>query len=216
MTKPWTFNDQKLADNFEEYVKGQLPWYSVATSLVVTIAESYLPIGGLMYDIGASTGNITRACKSVINQRNVKAVSIEPSAEMVRAWKGVGSIYNCNAEDFQYEKFDLCVCFLVLMFIPVDKRLSFLNSLMDKLKDGGCIVVVDKFCGDGSYEDIVLRRMTMKQKLESGESADSILSKELSLSGIQRPLDKTYEKGRQFFQAGEFRGYILTSTNKHK
>jgi tRNA (cmo5U34)-methyltransferase len=211
MTRHWTFEDSNLANNFGEHVRGQLPWYDLATGLVRCIAENYLPSGGLMYDIGASDGNITRSLKDIIESRAVEAISIEQSEEMIKCWSGNGKIEFSDACTYEYKEFDLCVCFLTLMFISPSDRRILLAQLRSKIKEGGALVVVDKFNGSGGYFDTVLRRMTMRQKLFNGESADDILDKELSLSGVQRPLDlEFFDDADVFFQVGEFRGFIFS------
>lgn len=162
-----------------------------------------------MYDVGASTGNITRACADLIESRSIDAVSIEPSKEMCEQWSGKGVLVNDFAENYPVKEYDLAVCFLTLMFIRASERSSFFEMMKNKIKEGGALVVVDKFEGCGGYADTVRRRMTMRQKIASGENAQSIIDKELSLSGVQRPLSSEYAKGERFFQIGEFQGIIF-------
>ena len=211
MTRHWTFEDSKLANNFGAHIKGQLPWYDLATGLVRCIAENYLPDNGVMYDIGASCGNITSSCDDLIKSRNVEAISIESSRAMCESWIGSGEIICDNAVNHEYKEFDLCVCFLTMMFLRPSDRVALMAKLKDKCLYGGAIVVVDKFNGNGGYIDTVMRRMTMRQKISSGESPKDIMDKELSLSGVQRPLQIQEIQGEQFFQIGEFRGFIITN-----
>jgi tRNA (cmo5U34)-methyltransferase len=98
------------------------------------------------------------------------------------------------------------------MFIRPSERRRVFELLKRKVKSGGALVVVDKFEGNGGYADTVMRRMTMRQKLASGETAKNIIDKELSLSGIQRPLGVEFAEGDRFFQIGEFQGIIFSHT----
>lgn len=211
MTKHWTFEDSELANNFGDHVRGQLPWYDLATGLVRCIAENYLTEGGVMYDIGASDGNITSACRDLIKERSIHAISIEPSLEMCKVWQGEGELVNNFAEHYDFKCFDLCVCFLTLMFIKPSVRTILLNRLKEKMNAGSAIVIVDKFVGFGGYKSIVLDRMTLRQKLASGETAENIIAKELSLSGVQRPFANLFDSKDQFFQIGNFKGYLITN-----
>lgn len=57
-------------------------------------------------------------------------------------------------------------------------------------------------------------RLTMEQKYRQGVKLDAILSKELSLIGVQRPLteDPIVNKGfkvTQIFQFGDFKGWAI-------
>jgi tRNA (cmo5U34)-methyltransferase len=97
------------------------------------------------------------------------------------------------------------------MFIDVEKRDLLVRKLRFLARRGGAIIIVEKFTPPSGYIGTVLRRMTMQSKLKQGASPKSILEKDLSLSGVQRPLDK-YEIGEdaiEFFRMGEFAGYII-------
>jgi len=110
-----------------------------------------------------------------------------------------------------YQPFDVAVCFLVLMFLPVDKRKVLLDNLRRSLRKGGAIIVFDKVMPSCGYFGTVMRRLTMSWKLNNGAKAEDIVSKELSLSGVQRPINPSIlgEDARQFFAFGEFAGYII-------
>lgn len=209
MTDHWTFNDEKLAKDFSSYVKSQLPWYDLATKLVVQICENYLPVAnGVLYDIGASDGNITRSMNCLLSNRKVETISLESSEQMCKQWHGYGEIIQCDAINHNYKNFDVAVCFLALMFLPVSELRDFIENLKAKCKSGGCIVFVEKFQAPKGYAGTVIRRMTLKQKMESGVTAQEIIEKELSLSGVQRPLSDSYKTESCFFKVGEFEGYI--------
>ena len=214
MTKHWTFEDSNLANNFGDHVRGQLPWYDLATGLVRCIAENYLTRDGVMYDIGCSTGNITKSCSDLIESRGVEAISIEPSSEMCQKWNGVGQLLNIPAEECEFKEYDLAVCFLTLMFINPRKREKLINDLLKSMSPHGVLVIVDKFQGKGGYFETVKRRMVMRQKISCGESPQDILDKELSLSGVQRPLGDELPENECFFQAGEFKGIVITGAGK--
>jgi tRNA (cmo5U34)-methyltransferase len=53
-----------------------------------------------------------------------------------------------------------------------------------------------------------MKRLTMFWKLKNGAKAEDILNKELSLSGVQRPINIP-KNAKQFFQLGEFKGWVI-------
>jgi tRNA (cmo5U34)-methyltransferase len=211
--KDWTFETKEIAKGFSKHVNQHLPWYPLATNLIKCIVENYLPRGGTLLDIGASRGNITKELSTLIYSRDIIAKSYEISVEMVNQFEGVGELFVKDAEDID-ERFDVAICYLTLMFNSVEKRYRILDKLRLKLRQGGCVIIVEKFdVEEGGYDATVLRRMTMRQKLDSGVDAEEIVDKELSLAGVQRPLrlselDEFYTT--EFFRVGEFRGFILT------
>ena len=209
----WTFKTKEIAQGFDNHVREQLPWYDLATDAVAHIARHYIPTDGLVYDIGASTGNIGNSIRDIIEDRHCTFVAIEESQEMANQYRGPGRIVVADAAEYDYEPFDFAVCFLLVMFLPIHRRRGFLNELKRKLRPGGAIVIVDKVTTPGGYAGTVLRRMAMKFKLDAGVDAESVLKKELSLAGYQRPIDPSILDIRavQFLQFGEFCGWIIDS-----
>lgn len=209
MIKDFVFSKKMVGENFNNHVKEQLPFYEMVTNAVTMIVRNYLPENGLVYDIGASTGNITSSIKDFAITRKAKVESIERSEEMAKTWKGYGIIHIGNATEFEYKEFDVCVCFLVLMFLSIEERKNLILKLKNKVKQGGIIIVVDKLLVDGGYFGTVMRRLTLDWKLKNGATPEEIISKELSLCGVQRPMTKSELIGKEFFRFGEFVGWVV-------
>jgi tRNA (cmo5U34)-methyltransferase len=208
--KDFKFSGEMIGNNFNSHVREQLPFYEMLTNAVTMIVRNYLPENGLVYDIGASTGNITANLKDFAISRNAKVESIERSEEMSKTWNGYGVIHTANAKDFDYKKFDVCICFLVLMFLSIEERKELLIKLKSQLKEGGIIIIVDKLLVDGGYFGTVMRRLTLDWKLKNGATPEQIITKELSLSGVQRPMtEDELIGGREFFKFGEFVGWVI-------
>jgi tRNA (cmo5U34)-methyltransferase len=209
--KVWTFKDGGVAAGFDSHVREQLPWYDMATEAVAHIVRHYLPPGGLVYDIGASTGNVGRAIADTLESRGASLVAIEESQEMAARYDAPGVVECVDAYQVAYQPFDVAICFLVLMFLSVEKRKVLVDNLRRSLKKGGVIVVFDKVTPEHGYFGTVMRRLTMSWKLSNGAKADDIVAKELSLSGVQRPIDPAIlgEDARQFFAFGEFAGFVV-------
>ena len=207
----WTFENETVAKTFDCHVREQLPWYDMATGAIKHIARHYIPENGFVYDIGASTGNISRALEPILLTRNATIVGIESSSAMVDEYDGYGSVELANAESYSYKPFDFCVIFLTLMFIPVSLRKVFLDTLVSTCKTGGAIVVFDKLQPVSGYMSTVFHRLTLAGKKAAGVSTEEIIEKELSLSGVQRPLDEKAlpDYAQNWFRFGDFSGYLI-------
>ena len=213
--KDWTFDD--FAEDFDSHVREQLPWYELVTESVAFIARNYLPKNGLVYDIGCSTGNMTKALLGLIEEREASILGIDPEDSMIQAYSRFLTDSNvqvsqANAEDFAYGSYDVAVVMLTAMFIPFASHKTFLHKLYKNLNEGGAIIIVDKVTDETGYFSTVLKRLTMYWKLEKGARAEDILSKELSLSGVQRPMSSQLlhnYQAKQFFQLGEFKGWVI-------
>lgn len=237
MPEHWTFKSAAVAANFDAHVREQLPWYDLATQAVEHIARHYVPPGGLVYDIGASTGNLAERLTLLLAERKATLVAVEESEAMVAQYLkrrasprlaqidvytktsdlGIAKdklrefVVCGDALDYQFEMFDFATLFLVLMFVPVGRRAEFVGRLRSLIRPGGALVVVDKINTPSGYGGTVLRRLAMKWKLENGAKPEDIVKKELSLAGYQRPVDPTFldTVGRRWFQFGEFVGWLI-------
>jgi tRNA (cmo5U34)-methyltransferase len=211
----WTFQNIDVAQGFDDHVREQLPWYDLATGAAAHIARHYIPNHGLIYDIGASTGNIARALQSVIEQRNANLIGIEASREMADTYQGPGQIICADAVEFDYQPHDVAIAFLVMMFLPAGKRAALLRRLFDSLNPGGALILFDKVTISSGYLSTILHRLTLAGKLANGADAQDILAKELSLIGIQRPLPERFmdmaspAKAVEVFRFGEFAGWVI-------
>lgn len=212
----WTFEDAKVADAFQRHVRLQLPWYDLATGAVAHIARHYIPLGGRVYDIGASVGNIGNCIGRVLTERKADFVAIESSAEMANVYRGPDKLVVADAMTYKFEEFDCAILFLTVMFMPVATRLSWLKKLVDKIKPGGAIIIFDKFLPPpgNPYVGTILRRLTLAGKVSTGTPSDEIIAKELSIGGVQRPLEHQHfadlgTRAHRVFQFGEFAGYVI-------
>lgn len=216
--KDWTFKSSEIAENFDSHVREQLPWYELVTESVAYIARNYLPENGLMYDIGASTGNMTKALLELSQERRALIKAIENSPEMCEHFEHSGLLQTDNvwliqndALEVEYDNYDVAVLMLTAMFVPVERQAELFNKLYRNLNHGGAIIIVDKVCDEDGYFATVMKRLTMYWKLKNGATPEAIMRKELSLSGIQRPIDiRCMPFGvKQFFQLGEFKGWVI-------
>jgi len=212
----WTFRSEAVAQRFDDHVRETLPWYDLATHGVAHLVRAFLPTDGLVYDIGASTGNLGRALADTLKARSAGLVALEQSEEMAARYDAPGECFVADARKWPYESFDVAVMFLTLMFIPIADRVELLDQLEQKVRAGGAIVVVDKAELVPGYLGSTIHRWTMSQKKLGGISDEEIAAKELSLSGTQRPIASGFleKRGyRQWLQVGEFRGYVLAGAH---
>ena len=207
----WTFDNKEVAQDFDAHVREQLPWYDLATGAVVHIARHYITEGGLVYDIGASTGNIGRALDDTLAVRGARFVPVERSRAMAAKYHGPGVVVNEPVETLDFKRCDVVICFLVLMFLPPRTRAKAVHNMIEGLHKGGVLIVVDKLEPVGGYASTVLHRLTLAEKLKAGVNPEDILRKELSLSGVQRPMlaKEILHDAVEFFRFGDFVGWFF-------
>ncbi|CAH6874484.1 tRNA (Cmo5U34)-methyltransferase [Vibrio chagasii] len=207
--KDWTFKNSDVAEGFDTHVREQLPWYNIASSMTAHFARNYLPENGVLLDLGCSTGNVSDSCRETITNRNVSVVNVDNSEEMAELFRGVGEVTIANIENFEIPEFDVCVMFLSMMFVPVNSRSALIMELMKNTRKGGLVLIVDKMESFSGYSGQVINRLNLVNKLDAGAKPDEVLAKELSLSGVQRPINpELLNSFTKWFQIGEFCGYL--------
>lgn len=216
----WTFEDSAVAEKFDQHVREQLPWYDPLSRFVADVAVSFLPSYGVLYDIGASTGNITKLMRQSIIEKNVRAISIEPAHAMSELWEGEGELHIIDAQSYNFEEHrpDVAIMFLALMFMPPSERMGFMRRLLSALQPGGAILVVDKGYIGLPAAQVACKAATVAEKMRQGCAGESYVVKELSLRGEQRPTDDIaifdlaiqHNFGiEEIFRFGEFYGLLL-------
>lgn len=209
--KEWSFDDDAVAAAFEEHVREQLPFYDMMTRAVAHIVAHYLPKDGRMIDVGASTGNVGRACAGTIVSRGAFLSAYEPSGEMRERYKAPGTLDSQSAEQIEWTLHDVSTFILTMMFVPVARRREVLDRAYAALNTGGAMIVVDRTPAVVGYPAAIMWRLTLAEKILAGAPKDQVLEKELSLIGIQRPLDPADLPGTpvEFFRYGDFAGWIV-------
>lgn len=209
--RDWSFEADDVALAFDRHVREQLPWYDLATDAMTVIVRHYLERGGLVYDLGCSTGNIGQAIAPILEDRDALIVPIDSSLEMVRAYHGPGTPVQADILRYDYEPFDVAVLFLTLMFVPVGRRHELIHRLYGLMRPGGCIAVFDKTPSIGGYVGTVMSRITLAGKLAAGVPPEEIVAKEMSLAGVQKPTPVAAlgHTAVEWFRFGDFAGWII-------
>lgn len=214
--KSWTFETLEIANTFDNHVREQLPWYDMVTESVAYIIKNYLSENDTVVDIGASTGNMIEKILSLVQERSCYITAIEKSESMFDKLKNKYANESCielvdsDVMDIELPKAKVYILFLTLMFIPIYQRQKLMQRIKDKCEEGGVIIIVDKVCDHLGYFSTVLKRLTMHFKLLQGAKPEDVLTKEMSLAGVQIPIDiSLLGNAKEFFRMGEFAGWVI-------
>ena len=96
-------------------------------------------------------------------------------------------------------------------YVPLGTTRQPVGNIDQLLVTDDRIIVVDKEESPGGYPATVLSRLTWDCKLRQGAEPGAVMRKELSLSGVQRPLYKG-ELGPdavEVFRFGDFAGWLI-------
>ena len=171
----WTFHG--FAKVFDGHVREQLPWYELASAAMGLIARQYIPKGGKVYDLGASTGNVGRVLAPTLEARCARLTALDECPDMVEAYNAPGRALRADITRFDYKPFDVAVAFLALMFLAVPARRKLLTRLRQQLRPGGAIIIFDKLVPPGGYPATVLARLTWASKLDQGAEPGAVVKR---------------------------------------
>ncbi len=206
----WTFKSPAIANAFDAHVREQLPWYDLATGVMAHTARHFIPRGGMVVDLGASTGNVERALRPTLDAQRADIIAVDDSRDMLDRYDGMAVRVHADIADYPIPVCDLVVSFLCLMFLPVAKRRSVLERAKASLRPGGAIILFEKAQPPTGYAGVISMRLALAAKYENGAPPDEVIRKELSLAGIQRPLESAELEGfTELFRFGDFGGYVF-------
>lgn len=208
----WSFKREGIAQEFDTHVRGQLPWYDLMSGAAAHIARHYIPQGGTVLDLGCSTGNMGLLLEDCLAARGVRYLPVDNSPQMMDIYRGPGTpvLQDFSDPEWLIPEFDVAILFLSMMFTAPYLRKPLIKRLLRSKRDGGCIIVVDKAEALGGYIGTIMARLTLAGKVATGTNEVDIITKELSLMGIQRPIDiNQFPKPVEIFRFGEFAGWVI-------
>jgi tRNA (cmo5U34)-methyltransferase len=179
---------------FEEHVRRSIPAYAACHELILDLAEQVCRPGGRCYDLGCSTGTLTRQLHARLSPRDVEVIGVDRDPEMIsQAIRLAGGLPTpqflvAAVEEMEFERADLAVSFYTLQFVARRHRPSVLCRLHDALAPGGALVLFEKTVGESGQEQELNDGAYLDFKRRNGFSNSEIAEKRRSLRGILQPL----------------------------
>jgi tRNA (cmo5U34)-methyltransferase len=188
----WSFGD-KVADTFDDHVKKSVPLYDEGHGLISRLSDFFLPNNSLCYELGCSTGNLTRKLAERHQNRNVKFIGLDTEDTMVNKAKEKtkdfksASFEVADITNYELEKCDLIISYYTIQFIHPRERQDLINKIYESLNWGGAFIWFEKVRGnDARFQDI-WSAIYNDYKLEQGYTPNEIIHKQRSLKGVLEP-----------------------------
>lgn len=213
----WTFEGNAVVKIFDDHIRKHLPWYDMMHDMVIHLVRNYITDNTNVVDFGASTGNLVHKILKLAETTDLGIIAVEKSIAMQEHMEErFGNLVDHdlltitgNIFDIQTERIDVYIACMTLSFINTSEREKIIDHMLRHAKRA--VIIVDKVGDYQGYLSAVMRRMTIQMKLNAGVTPEEALLKEMSLSGVQVPLDpRTLGRGaKEFFRMGEFAGWII-------
>lgn len=186
----WSFGGN-TPKSFNEHVRKSVPYYLDGHDLVTSMSSYFVQSGSTGYEIGSSTGVLTRKLAECYPSSNW--VGLDVAKKMVREARDTSkdiknlSFEHCSALDHTFEPSDLIVSYYTMQFVPPRQRQLFVDTIYNALNWGGAFIVFEKVrAPDARFQDM-MSGIYVDYKLDQGYSPEEIIGKTKSLKGVLEP-----------------------------
>lgn len=202
----WQF-DHNVTSVFDDMISRSIPDYASMRSIVESFAVRFGAEGGVLLDLGCSTG---LSIRTFLN-RSRRIVGVEVSESMLDVVKEKFSSFlnvEIQALDLRtgfpdVRDVDVTLAVFTLQFIPVEHRRRVVRSVFEALRPGGAFIVAEKVLGDSAVSQAAFVDVYHDFKERQGYSREEVDRKALSLEG--RLVPNTAHENVSMLQAAGFR-----------
>ena len=186
----WSFSG-KVSKTFDEHVDRSVPFYKEGHQLIVDMQEFFLQEESVCYEIGCSTGTLTKLLSENNANKKTKYYGIDNVKEMIEVAesKNIKNAEFLSEDIVTYEliKSDLIVSYYTIQFIKPQLRQEVINKIYQSLNWGGGFFLFEKVrANDARFQDY-LNSSYNEFKLRNNFTESEIFSKTRSLNGVLEP-----------------------------
>jgi len=181
--------------NFDVHIGKSVPLYNMGQELIANLSSFFLVDGSTVYDLGCSTGNISRKIVNYNKQINFKVIAVDIEKKMLQRAKRTLSkrekkrikLINKDLVKLKLEKSDMIVSYYTLQFIKPKFRQEIFNKIYKSLNWSGAFILFEKVRGpDARFQDIFTQTYH-EFKNKNGFTEKQIYNKALSIRGMLEP-----------------------------
>ena len=186
----WSFSG-KVSKTFDEHVDRSVPFYKEGHQLIVDMQEYFLQEESVCYEIGCSTGSLTKLLSENNTNEKTKYFGIDNVKEMIE----VAESKNIKNSEFLVEDIttcklknsDLILSYYTIQFIKPQLRQDVINKIYHSLNWGGGFFLFEKVrANDARFQDY-FNSSYNEFKLRNNFTESEIFSKTRSLNGVLEP-----------------------------
>ncbi|MEV4749053.1 methyltransferase domain-containing protein [Streptosporangium sp. NPDC049248] len=193
----WEFTSH-VAEVFDDHVRASVPHYDVIQDLVAETTDWLVPAGGLVADLGASTGITAQRILKRHPGRGIRfALYDEQPAMLSQAEIALRKLDGEHDVTFHTTRIqeaplahanaDLTLCLFTLQFLSWKERLDALRLACAHSQETGALIVAEKIRPvDSRWAEIAID-VAHDYKAEHGISDSAIRAKARALRGVLRP-----------------------------
>lgn len=196
--------DESVAAVFDDMIARSVPGYLEIQKMIGELAKSFYVEGTYIYDLGCSTGTTLLSVYQTIGKMG-RYVGIDYSEPMLKRAKerliahNFGAFYDLRKADLNQEisihDATVVILNLTLQFVRPLYRDRIISTVHKGLRDGGCLILVEKVLGNDSLINRLFIEYYHKFKHDNGYSDLEISQKREMLENVLIPykLEENFE-----------------------
>jgi len=205
---------EKTAVVFDDMLDRSVPYYAEIQRMVAELAADFAEPGGVVYDLGCSTGTTFLAIDRLLADRpDIGFVGLDSSPEMLSRARdklrreGIGRSCDLRLADFNHgvdlPGASVVIMLLTLQFVRPLHRECLLGGVYRNLREKGCVILVEKVLGEFSTFNRLFIEHYYEMKRRSGYSGLEISQKREALENVLIPY--RLEENRELLRRAGFR-----------
>ncbi len=203
--KAFKFDDE-VTRVFDDMISRSVPGYDLLVKLIALYADIFVTDNSSVFDLGCSTGVMSRVIAQQVRSRNVIIHAIDNSASMIEKCQQQEKDNSINWVCEDLEKVDIAnasmvVLNLTLQFVKPEQRESLLNKIYEGLIPGGVLVLSEKVNYEQDTEQKTMTELYQGFKKLQGYSDLEISQKRSALENVLIP-DTPSEHIQRLQQSG--------------
>jgi len=185
--------DEEVASVFDDMINRSVPFYKEVLDLVSALVVKNLPKGGVVYDLGCSTGT-TLIEIFAKKDFEAKLIGIDNSEAMIKRAKDKAKAYGANIDfilgdiiEYKYKKADIFISNYTFQFIRPIKRDRLVKKIYDSLNEKGVLIFSEKVISEDKILNKQLIDIYFEFKKSQGYSEFEIMQKREALENVLVP-----------------------------
>lgn len=188
--KAFKFDDE-VTKVFDDMISRSVPGYDLLIKLVALYADIFVKEGTKVYDLGCSTGVISRVISQQVLNRNATVHAIDNSPAMIEkcqqhSHEQISWICQ-DVEQTEIKEASMVVLNLTLQFVKPAHREELLQKIFTGINPGGILVLSEKVNYEDKYLQKTMTELYQGFKKIQGYSDLEISQKRSALDNVLIP-----------------------------
>ena len=189
----WSFS--KISDEFTAHIAQSIPLYDENLGLILEYSDFFTGTGGVIYDLGCSTGNFLRSLAARNKEKEgLRFIGFDRVPDMIehaQSQEPDDPRIEFTHADITQESFlpdvQMISSLYTMQFIHPKNRQTLFDKIYESLNWGGAFFLTEKVrSADARFQDYQTT-VYNEYKIKAGFKAEEVLAKQSALKGVMEP-----------------------------